>query len=154
MEFVTRKDIEAPQEQVFGALIDFSAFERQALRNNIDVTRTSDVPAGLGASWRIRFEFRNRPWTVDARITSFEPNSGYVIRGVSSGIDVEVTVDLLALSRNVTRLSATVTLLPRTLAMRVLVQSLRLVRGRIQAQLDDRIARTARDVQDRWRASS
>jgi hypothetical protein len=32
MEFVTLKDVDAPQDHVFRAMVDFSAFERQALR--------------------------------------------------------------------------------------------------------------------------
>lgn len=153
MEFSTTKDIEAPQDQAFRALVDFSVFERQALRNNIDVTRTSgEAPVGVGTSWRIRFRFRNQPWTVDAKVIRFEPTSGYVIRGVSSGIDIEATVDLLALARGVTRLSVTVALFPRSISTRLLVQSLRLVRARVESKLDNRVARAARDIEENWRA--
>lgn len=153
MEFVTLKDVEAPQDHVFGAMVDFAAFERQALRHDIEVVRTSGAArVGLGTSWRVKFEYRSRPWAVDARITNFEPTSGYVITGTTSGLDVVALVDLLSLARGITRLSITIRLEPRSMTTRLLVQSLRFVRGSIQARLDQRIARLASDIEDRWRA--
>jgi hypothetical protein len=89
---------------------------------------------------------------VDASITSFDANRGYVITGAATGLDVVATVDLLALSRGVTRLSITIALAPRSLTTRLLVQSLRLIRARIQSSLDRRLARLASDIGDRWRA--
>ena len=155
MEFVTLTDIEAPRDHVFQAMCDFSAFERQALRGGIDVIRTSgDGVVGIGLSWRMKFQFRNRPRTLDARITAFDPPSGYVVKGVGNGFDVQAGADMMSLSRSVTRLSIKVELIPRNIATRIIVQSLRLVRRRIQVALDARIAVLARDIEGRWRSTS
>jgi len=61
---------------------------------------------------------------------------------------------MMSLSRSVTRLSIKVELIPRNIATRIIVQSLRLVRRRIQVALDARIAVLARDIEGRWRATS
>jgi len=155
MKFVTSKDIEAPQDHVFRALSDFTAFERQALRQGIDIIRTGqDAQAGPNIAWQVKFTYRNRPWAIDAGVAAFDPPSGYQITGAGNGTAFSATVDLMSLSRSITRLTFTIDLVPQTMAMRLVVQSLRLMQGNLQARLDKRIARLAGDVEARWRARS
>ncbi|WP_226782082.1 SRPBCC family protein [Oceaniglobus trochenteri] len=154
IEFSNRKDIEAPQDFVFRAVSDFTAFERQALRRGLEVTRTSgNGPVGPGASWLMKIDYRNQIWSVKGDMVSFDPPSGYVISGGTSGVDLDLTVDLLALSRGVTRLTVTLALVPRTFKTRLLAQSLRLARASILRRMEKRVAIFACDTEDKYRAT-
>ena len=145
MEFRSRNDIEAPQEYVFGAASDFSVFERQALRRGLDVVRTSgEGPVDVGSTWKLKVNFQNRSWTIDASVISFDPTSGYVVRGVTDGVDIDFTVDLMALSRTTTRMTVLVKFLPRSLSTRLMVKS----------KVETRVASFASDIEDKYRAVS
>ena len=43
MKFSAREDIDGAIEDVFRFLTDFEAFERQAIRRNVDVQRTDSL---------------------------------------------------------------------------------------------------------------
>ncbi|WP_108484890.1 SRPBCC family protein [Oceaniglobus ichthyenteri] len=155
MKFTTRKDIEAPLDYVFRAASDFAAFERQALRRNIEVVRTTGAaPVGCGTAWSLKVPYRNRLWTIDAEVTGFDVPTGFVIHGAGEGVDIDMTVGLMALSRNTTRFEISVDLRPRTMTTRMVVQSLKLAKGRIQGKFDTRIATFASDLEDRYRATA
>lgn len=148
MEIISQTDVEAPQDFVFGAVADFNSFERQALRRGIDVSRLSDPgPVDTGARWRVKFEYRGRKWDVESHIAAFDRPGGYRILSASDGMDLETTVDLLALSRNVTRMTVTLKPRARTVVNRVFLQSLKLVRGRVQEKMDGFARRFADSVE-------
>ena len=153
MEFTTRKDIEAPQQYVFVAASDFAVFERQALRRNVDITRTEGPgPAREGTAWRIRFDYRGRSREIDARVVSFEAPGGYVIKGSTAGLDIVLKLELMPLSKATTRMFMSLELLPTTMTARLLVQSLKLAKSSMSRKLDNRAATFASDIEDRYRA--
>jgi hypothetical protein len=148
MKLSSFKDIEAPIDWLFAQVADFPAYERQAMRRGADVKRTDPRP-GLGAAWEAQFHFRGKDRRLTAQIAEFDPPNGLRLTAVSAGIDVDTTVDLVALSRSRTRLTVGIALSAKTLGTRLLLQSLRLTQGNISRQFDARIAAFARDLQDR-----
>jgi hypothetical protein len=94
------------------------------------------------------------PWkrTADAGCRhGWDPPNGYGVQSSSSGIDGTVVVELVPLSRNRTRLSLSIELKPKTIAARIMVQSLRLGRGTLQRRLDLRMADYASEIVERYR---
>jgi hypothetical protein len=65
-----------------------------------------------------------------------------------------MTVGLIALSRARTRLTVDLTLEPRTLAGRLIVQSLKLARGNMSKRFRLRVAEYAMDVEERYKRVS
>ncbi len=152
MRFSGKEDIEAPIDEVFAAVTDFSTFERAALRRGADVRRTDSLGApGVGMSWDIGFSFRGKPRLLVAEMTSYEEPSELAFASRVGGLDVFLTVDLLALSRKRTRLAVVTDLKPKTLSARLLVQSMRLGKTRLNARYKGRLADFAADFEDRVR---
>ncbi|EAR50534.1 hypothetical protein OG2516_09825 [Oceanicola granulosus HTCC2516] len=153
MKFSTREDIEAPIETVFEALSDFSGFERWALRRGARIERLDGgTRTEAGARWQVEFDFRGKRREVTATVSRFEPPEGYRITSVSSGLEGETSVELVALAQDRTRLLFAQELRPTTLAARLMLQSLKLAKGSLEARLDKRIDDLARTIEKRRRA--
>ncbi|TNF22914.1 MAG: SRPBCC family protein [Rhodobacteraceae bacterium] len=152
MQFQAKEDIEAPIDKVFAILSDVNAMERQALRRGIKVRRitTEDGPEA-GMRWNAGFKFRGRDMLADVLLCRFEPPEALAFEGQSGGLDTTFEVDLTALSPGRTRMSVTTALLPRTLSARLLVQSLKLAKGRVTRKFSVRVAQFAKTVEERAR---
>lgn len=150
MEFTSKEDIEAPIEQVFAVLSDFEGFERQGLRRGAEIQRIDSMNApGVGMAWDVKFRFRDKARDVKVSVSVFDqPNEIAVALG-SSGINGGYKVELVALSRNRTRMNTVAEMNPQTLSARLLVQSLKLARGNLNKRFRNRIADFAQDIEDR-----
>lgn len=152
MKFVTKEDIECPIAHVFAQSADFAGFERQALRRGANVRRVDQSPDyGLGSGWDVIFKFRGKERQMKAVVTAWDPPNGYAVQSTSSGIEGTVLVEMVPLSRGRTRLSLSIELVPKTIAARIMVQSLRLARGTLQRRLDLRMSDYASDIVERYR---
>lgn len=156
MQLTAREDIEAPLNRVFAALSDFDSVERQALRRGVDVQRTSGPVTGPaeGLAWRAGFTFRGKKRTADITLTEYQPPEGMTFDSVTGGLNVQMVMDVVALSRTRTRISVTVELKPKTLSARLLVQSLKLAKGGMDRRFRDRMKVLARDLESRLQAGA
>ncbi len=151
MEFTAREDIDVPIEQAFEMVTDFEVFERSALRRGAEVTRLDALSRpGVGAKWNISFEFRGKPREVDLEVTGFDRPNEIALHGKAQGIESDVKVELVALSRTRTRLQFWTGLKANTLSARLLLQSLKLARGTLNTRLSKRITGLRRDMEDRY----
>lgn len=150
MELTAREDIEAPQERVFAALSDFDLIERQAMRRGAEVIRTAEGP-GAGMAWRVTFQFRGRPRVAEVTLTEFDRPDRMIFRTVSGGLEVDFTLDVVALTPNRTRINVTSVLAPKTLSARLLVQSLKLAKGGMDKRFRKRMAELAGGLESRLR---
>lgn len=150
MRFSTKEDVEAPIDFVFDAVSDFQSFERAALRRGAEVQRVDTLhSSGLGLTWEAQFKFRGRKREIRIEVTQFErPNSlGCVFE--TQLLSGTLDVDLVALSRNRTRLSVDGTFSPRNLTARLLVQSLKLARSGLEKKFRFRVAHFAKELEER-----
>ncbi|SHI77102.1 SRPBCC family protein [Wenxinia saemankumensis] len=151
MQITAREDIEAPIEAVFAEASDFPAFERQALRRGADVRRVDgEGEIGEGTAWEIRFQFRGREREVRADIVQFEPPQAYAVTSSTGGLEGLTYVECVALARSRTRITMVTEFSARTLPARLLLQSLKLARGKLTKRLTARTAHFAREVEARW----
>lgn len=154
MKLTVRHDIEAPLAYVFGELNDVAAWERSALRRGAEVTRTTGVKdLATGASWLIKFAFRGKMRQVALRLTTLEPNASLGFSGTGASLDGLAGIDLLELASRRTRLSVTLDVRPRTIAARVILQSLRIAKNRINRRFSDRVIQICADIETRYRQS-
>lgn len=152
MNFSAKEDIEAPIEYVFAELSDFQAFERSALRRGAEVQRVVDKPQpAVGIAWDVSFKLRGKPRELQMELTGYAPPQGMVLSSRSPSMGGSLTVDLVALSRNRTRMGLDIDLQPKTLSSRLLVQSLKLARSNLTKRFRLRVANFAKDMEDRYK---
>ncbi|MFT3690186.1 SRPBCC family protein [Paenirhodobacter sp.] len=149
MKFTSRTDISAPAEAVFDRMADFSPFAAEAGRRGLRLRRTDGLTQpGPGMTWEVDFRFRGRMRHLDLRASRFVRPEQIEYHGESTGFEMVGTVQVVALSPARTRLHVGVELRPRSLGARILLQSARLGRVRIQHRFDERIALFATMVEE------
>lgn len=150
MEFTAKVDIEAPLDKIFAEISDIEKLERRAMRRGVQVTRMDENQIMRdGAAWRARIPFRGKGRDVDVRLVRFNAPEEMVFESTVGGLEAQTRIDCVALSRSRTRLRVHSVLMPRTLSARLLVQSLKLGRGRIDRGIDKALARFGAELQDR-----
>jgi carbon monoxide dehydrogenase subunit G len=150
MKFSSKEDIEAPIEQVFAHVSDFAALERAALRRGAEVQRTDSLrKPDVGMSWSASFVARGRQRQLDIQMTEYDPPNSMRFHSMAQGLETDMKVELVALSRGRTRLSVELELKPRSISARLLVQSLKLARANLNKKFHLRMADYARELEDR-----
>lgn len=150
MEFSSKEDINAKIEDVFAVLSDVDTIERQALRRGVEVRRkTSHSQPTEGMQWEAGFSFRGRKRASIITLTRFDPPSNMVFDSVTGGLETQLRVELLQLTRAHTRVTTTAILTPTTLSARLLVQSMKLAKSKINRRFAVRMAQFAREIEDR-----
>lgn len=153
MKLSTREDIAVPIETVFAELTDFDGFERAALRRGAEVVRTKDTGAPAeGMAWRAQFPFRNRERVADLTLTEFDRPNGMTVFSKISGVEAEVIIDLVALSRCRTRLALSVDMRPKSIPARLMIQSMKLVKANLTKRFQKRVSDYAADIESRHSA--
>lgn len=141
MNFTAKQDIEAPAERVWAALTDFAAWERAALRRGAEVTRTDRLAApGPGMAWTGRFDYRGQPRDITVRLVEMDPGTRLVFHGATKQFTGEVVLELVEMSARSSRLHLKAEIKPQTLTARILLQSLKLAKGRVQKRIEARLA--------------
>jgi len=140
MKFSALEDIDGAIEGEFRFLTDFEAFERQAIRRNLDAQRTDSLrQAGVGMAWHTQFRLRGRVRQLDITLSELEAPNSLVFQGRSKGLHTVFSVELIALSPSRTRMTVTLDLSLKTLPARLMVQSLKLIRKTITPRFKTRL---------------
>jgi uncharacterized protein YndB with AHSA1/START domain len=154
MKVTSRHDIEAPVAFVFQTLTDFDGWERSAMRRGSDVVRTDKMTAvGVGLAWLVRFRFRGKDRRLAITLTGIDAPSRVSFAMTGGLFDTTSIIDLMELGANRTRLVMVGEARPKTLGARLVLQSLRLARGRVQRKVDRRVATIAEEIATRYRAT-
>ena len=150
MKFSTREDVEVPIDQAFALICDFDAYERSAMRRGAEVRRMDDMTKpGVGMKWAASFKMRGKKRDLEMEMTRFErPNEICVLSSIS-GIDGTGQIELLALSRNRTRVSVVFELKLTNLSTRLLVQLLKLAKNSLTKRYRLRVVEYAKSIEDR-----
>lgn len=155
MKFQIKQDIEAPIDFVFEQMTDFRSFERAAMRRGAEVQRVSNGDGGaLGTAWDARFQMRGKEREVQIEITDYESPNKLVVSSRAPSMGGDMVVELMALSRNRTRVDTNVHLAPKNLTAKLLVQSLKLARKNVSQRLNERMAAYAVEVEARFKKSA
>lgn len=152
MKLKSKKDIEAPLAETFAALSDFAAFERAALRQGAVIERLDGSGDNrVGNRWRVLFDFRGRRREVVSRLASYDAPHAFAFDGESANFHLRLEVGLIQLSRNHTRVTVECEVRPRSFSGRLLLQTLKLARGRVEARFAMRIDQIGTHIQRRLR---
>lgn len=151
MKFSTKEDVDAPLDAVFAMLCDFEMFERAAMRRGAEVQRTDTktVP-GVGMGWRAAFQLRGKRRQVDIEMITFDKPNEIVMECRSQGLLCLMTAELVALSKNRTRIMVSFDIKPLNLSARLLVQSLKLAKTSLTKKYKLRIAEFAKTLENKY----
>ena len=150
MKFSTRKDVKVPIDQAFALICDFGAYERSAMRRGAEVRRMDDMTKpGAGMKWAASFKMRGKKRDLEMEMTRFEGPNEICVLSSTSGIDGTGQIELLALSRNRTRVSVVFELKLTNLSARLLVQLLKLAKNSLTKRYRLRVAEYAKSIEDR-----
>ena len=155
MKFTAREDVGAPIEEVFRAITNFDGFERAALRRGADVTRTDSMTRpGKGMTWDTQFTFRNRRRKADLELKGYNAPNGVMLYAVSSGVAADIEIELVALSRERTRLDISALIKPTTISARLVMQPLKLARSGLSGRFSNRISVFATSIEENYQHRS
>ncbi|SPF75135.1 hypothetical protein ALP8811_00119 [Aliiroseovarius pelagivivens] len=153
MKIKTHEDIEATIDHVFDSVTDFESFELAALRRGAEVRRTDSLPhPGQGMSWEAKFAHRGRQRVADINLEQMNQPNLLRIWTKIAGLTAEVDVELMALSRNRTRMTIIVDMRPTTIPARLLIQSLKLARTTMLRRFRKRVSEYAATIEAQYRA--
>jgi hypothetical protein len=150
MKFSTNEDIEVPIDDVFEMLCDFETFERAAMRRGAEVQRVDKLSKpGVGMLWDAAFDLRGKKREVQVETITFDRPDEIVLESRSQGLLGLMSIELVALSRNRTRIGVSFDLKPLNLSARLLVQSLKLAKTSLTKKYKLRVADYAKGMEER-----
>lgn len=150
MQFSSQEDIEAPIHDVFRIVSEFEAYERAALRRGIDVRKGQETTTNVvGMRWDATFSLRGAEREVTVILAEYDAPNSMRFDADSQGLDAVLSVDLMALSANRTRMSVKMDLSPKTLPARLLMQSLKLAKSNLTKRFDGKVSDFAKALEDR-----
>lgn len=153
MIFNSQEDIEAPIDAVFRAVSSFDTIERSALRRGARVQRVDrKTHPSTSIAWDIGFKFRGKNRDMLVELTKFDAPNHLLLQSLSGGLEGQVSVDLVALSKNRTRMALSIELMPKTLSSRLMVQSMRLAKTKLTKRFRLKVAGYATDIEDRYKS--
>jgi len=155
MKLTRNQDVEAPVAFVYAALCDFDHWERAAMRRGAEVTRLDTLALpGPGMIWNVGFDFRGRRRIVDLRLVTLQPAQTLAFAGQGTSMNGTALLDLVEMGPKRTRIAFTVEVEARTLAARLLLQSLKFASARVNRKFETRTAQLAAEIEGRFRRAN
>ncbi|AHM03084.1 hypothetical protein roselon_00651 [Roseibacterium elongatum DSM 19469] len=152
MKFKVSEDIDAPVDVTWSRFTDFSHFESEVRGRGADLVRVGDwSEAGAGAKWRGSVPVRGKSRAISSEITRFEPHETCLVQSQIGGMACAYEMDFVALSPEVTRVSAVMDLSASSLSARLLLQTMKLARGKVLQRMQGVLARQGNAAEAAWR---
>lgn len=152
MKLTARQDIEAPADFVLGQLADFESWERAAMRRGAEVSRIDSLARpGPGMIWQARFRYRGRDRDVTVRLDRIEADGTMGFTASSPQAEGVITVEIVAMAARHSRMFMAVDIVPRSFTAKLVVQSLKLARARVDRSFRQRARKFADEIEARWR---
>jgi hypothetical protein len=152
MKFKVSEDVDAPRSMVWARLTNFSAMEQDARGRGATVTRVgnwSDIAEGV--EWRGEVTVRGKVRPLSAKVTRLVPEEMCLIESRIGGMACVYELSFVALTPEVTRVAVVLDLSAQTLTARLILQTMKLARGRVMQRLQGMIARQGNAVEADWR---
>lgn len=151
MKLTAKTDLEVPAAAVFAVLTDHASWEREAIRNGVEIERPPGSPlTGVGAEWRVRGHFRGKARKVQLRITEMAPDQRFALGIDSPSVEGTSRVEVMVLSPRRSRIRVDLEFKPKTLAARLFINTMRLAKGRATARFEARLGQLGARIKDRY----
>ncbi|NDU99619.1 SRPBCC family protein [Pseudoroseicyclus tamaricis] len=140
MELSAEAEIAAPIDWSFDRFADFEAFARMGRKRGARVERIDPgAPIGPGSGWDVAFEMRGRERMLKPRMTEWAPPGGFALVSDSEGLILTVRTTFSALGPERTRVRLEVEAEGKSMAAKLMLQPMRLGRGKLEGRLQDRL---------------
>lgn len=154
MQFSSVQDVNAPLDFVFKQLSDFDTYESYALRVGADVKRLDDLAQpGVGMCWKVKGEFRGKKREVEIQVVEYLPDNMLKLFMKMSGLEANVSLESMALTRKQSRIKVTTVLKPKTISARLIVQSAKLAKNSMNRKFNHRFWSYANHIENTYNAS-
>jgi hypothetical protein len=154
MKFKVSEDVDAPQAMVWARFTDFSGFEEDARGRGATVTRVGNwTETAENVEWRGVVTLRGKARPISSRVTRLVPEDICVIESRIGGMECYYEMSFVPLSAEVTRVALVLDLSADTLSARLLLQTMKLARGKVLQRLQGMIARQGNAVEAAYRRS-
>lgn len=148
MQMETKCNMNVPIEFAHAQLVDFAEFEVLLLGAGANVTRLDNVTqTGPGMKWLVEGNFRGKDRAIQLEMTDYKECESIEYFSTAKEIDAEISLNLIQLAKNETRLKFTIKPSPNTISARLILQSAKLARKTLQRRLDNRIENYAESVE-------
>lgn len=155
MKFKVAEDVDAPIGFVFERMTDFSQFEADVKRRGADLRRVGNwTQIAEGVQWRGAVQVRGKKRKIEAELTELVPNESAKVDITVGGMEAVYQMAFIALSPEVTRVATELDLKPRTLTARLIIQTLKLARGRVVRRMTRNLMRQGNQTAAAWRQAA
>lgn len=152
MKFKVSEDVDAPRSMVWDRLTDFSTVEQDARGRGATITRVGNwTDTAEGVEWRGEVTVRGKVRPLSAKVARLVPEEMCLIESRIGGMACVYEMSFVALTPEVTRVSVVLDLSAQTLTARLILQTMKLARGRVMQRLQGMIARQGNAVEAAWR---
>ena len=152
MKFKVSEDVDAPQEMVCARFTDFSGFEEDARGRGAILNRVGNWTQTVqGVEWRGEVTVRGKSRPITAKVTQLVPQELCVVDSRIGGMNCHQEIIFVPLSTTVTRVALMLDLSADTLTARLLLQTMKLARGRVLQKLQGVLARQGNAVEAAYR---
>ncbi len=152
MKFQHSFDCDVPVDYLFERASDFAEFEHRAKRAGATVQRLSREPFVPGFRWQIAGMLRGKPQQAEIELRGLIKPDKLRILAVSGGLNLDIDVRFIALSRRSSRVDAEFAASATTLRTRMMLHSMRLVRGRTSKRIKLAIGKALHKIEDDYYA--
>jgi hypothetical protein len=154
MKFKVSEDVDAPRSMVWARLTDFSAMEQDARGRGATITRIGNwTDTAEGMEWRGEVTVRGKTRPLTAKVARLVPEEMCLIESRIGGMACVYEMSFVALTPEVTRVAVMLDLSAQTLTARLILQTMKLARGRVMQRLQGTIARQGNAAEAAWRKS-
>jgi hypothetical protein len=150
MNFTGKTEIQANINATFAAFADFDAFERSVRRSGGKIERVDGLTTpGPGMMWRVVADYRGKPRKIDIDLKDYEPPESLLFSASSTGFDATIMIELSPLSGKETRARIVTEITARSIAARLLLQSARLTKGKLNKRFRPRFRKFGDEMTQR-----
>lgn len=148
MDFTADHIIAAPIAAVFAAATDFDRFAAEVEARGARAIRSDTLATpGVGVAWRIDYTMRGSERRALAQVTTWQPPDGLALAAQTNMLLIAATIEFTPLGPGRTRAQVAISVGARNLPGKILLQSLRLGRGKLDERLTRTLARFAAQVE-------
>jgi len=152
MKFKVSKDVAAPKTVTWAQYTDFNQFEADARNRGADLIRVGNWERpSEGVEWRGEATIRGKQRAIAARLSRLDPEDMFLVDSRIGGMNCHYELTFIPLSSNSTRVAMVLELKADTLTARLLLQTMKLARGRVLQRLQTHLARQAKGAEARYK---
>lgn len=152
MKFSTRADVKAPIDYVFEQITNITTLERSIMHFGGNVERIAgDDEVIFKTRWRVKFVLNGIRRSVMVKIIEVEKPNNLTFEVTSKNIDATLLIELVALSHSCTRLNVTAMAKAKTIAVKLLFQSICFAGQKNQMRFKAIVLNFATDLEIRHR---